>query len=656
MKNKMKTLKALVPLLGFAMMLPFSAQAQTTKSMSMYHEGSLMDDDPSADWYKQSSLNNRDNLTWNWNINNNGIGQPEVPLGSGLLILGAAGAGYFIAKRRKNNKKNVALILAALMLLGFTQCKKETVEPVGKTVHITLRMKGNNTRANVEPTGESHPNWATVDFVSGDKMYIGNGGKYVGYLTYNGSDSWSGDLTGLVETDYLHLYFLGNKEPLETGVTAGSSSSFSVSIADQTSEYPVISYNHSTELYETGKTSYNTTTLYNKCAIVKFTTTDIDADITIMGMKNTVTVDFSLNNGAGDPDNPYTYTKTGDGNITLHKVSNTERWAVLLPQDAVTNTLAYSTNYATHDPVTVPQIEANEYKPDGITLNLVDNYISASATTKVLFSQGNLQYLGTTSGSGTWRFAEHQYDFMGDGPSSGTDYHGNVTIDGYSKYNATADMDAARDLFGWGASGYNDKYPYLTSTNTSSYYIGSLTGTGYDWGVYHSASGSSNEKITNGGDKSWRLLTSDEWTYIKNRERKVYTRIDFKETKKIFCAATVVGTKGIIIFPDNWTGAFSRNIKYANESGVSFDTNVFDAEEWAVMELLGCAFLPATHVRVGVSLSYLNVGYYWTSTVVPVLNNAEYRGGTMEFNNSGTVNISYQVRRLGNPVRLVYNV
>jgi len=35
---------------------------------------------------------------------------------------------------------------------------------------------------------------------------------------------------------------------------------------------------------------------------------------------------------------------------------------------------------------------------------------SVSATKKVCFSQGNLQYQGSTN---SWRFATHQYDFIG---------------------------------------------------------------------------------------------------------------------------------------------------------------------------------------------------------------------------------------------------
>ncbi|MBO7418061.1 MAG: hypothetical protein J6U14_03895 [Bacteroidaceae bacterium] len=268
---------------------------------------------------------------------------------------------------------------------------------------------------------------------------------------------------------------------------------------------------------------------------------------------------------------------------------------------------------------------------------------------KVIFAPGNLQYLGNADGPGTWRFAENQYDFMGDGPE-GTSYKGNVTVSGYTKYNTSADKDVARDLFGWGTSGFNGKNPWMTTTTSSNYYSGSLSDTDYDWGVYHSASGSSNEKITNGGDYKWRLFTSDEWAYIIAREGRVYTRADYTQIKKLFAGATVVGVKGLILFPDNWDGSLYRTIIYGNDSNGGYSSNIFDAEKWSEFEDAGCVFLPAAHVRSGTSLDYLNQGHYWSGTVI------SGRGGTLEFGSTGTVITSRNnnnLFRLGNSVRLV---
>lgn len=288
---------------------------------------------------------------------------------------------------------------------------------------------------------------------------------------------------------------------------------------------------------------------------------------------------------------------------------------------------------------------------------------TVSATKKVIFAPGNLQYLGNANGTGTWRFAEHQYDFMGDGPTSGTNYQGNVTVTGYTKYNASADLDVARDLFGWGTSGYNNKYPYLTSTSDGSYYSGSMVddGANYDWGVYHSASGSSTEKITNGGNYSWRLWTSAEMSYVMKRTNKVYTRSDYKETKQLYCFATLRGVttndiKGLVIFPDGWIGDPIRNIKYETPSGGSYENNVFNAEQWTILENMGCVFLPAANIREGSQMKMSNEGHYWSSTIQYTI--GEYRGGCLELSNGRILSsaTNHRVRRYGQSVRLIRDV
>ena len=95
MKDFKKNLKAFVLLLGLAMMFPFSASAQ-------YYEGSLLRDNPSTTWQRESLMNTRDALTWS--IVNNGIGQSESPLGSGIAILIGAGLGY-VALKKKEDKQ-----------------------------------------------------------------------------------------------------------------------------------------------------------------------------------------------------------------------------------------------------------------------------------------------------------------------------------------------------------------------------------------------------------------------------------------------------------------------------------------------------------------------------------------------------------------------
>lgn len=426
-------------------------------------------------------------------------------------------------------------------------------------------------------------------------------------------------------------------------------------------------------------------TFYQLCGLLRLTVSNIPAntkrleinfdDKQVWGdfsIKSPVTPNSSTISTATDADHDIiTITKNGSDDVIGES-------SLVLNIPLPTGTYSYITVTAfdalTAGNITHTMTQAFAYPAKlAVGTKIVSSFpglFSVSSTKKVIFAQGNLQYLGNADGTGTWRFAEHQYDFMGDGPSSGTSFQGNVdyTSLGYNTYNTGSgsnpptdgDKIAARDLFCWGTSGYNDKYPYMTITNVASYYDGSMVGdnANYDWGVYHSASGSSTEKITNGGNKSWRLLTSQEWNYVMNRKNYVYTRDDYKENKKLYCDATLTGIttndiKGLIVFPDGWTGDAIKTIKYED---AGYDNNVFNAVQWVMLEELGCVFLPAAHTREGSTFTFLNQGHYWSSTIRYTV--GEYRGCCIEFWSGSSLSSSTnnRVRRYGQSVRLIREV
>ena len=445
-------------------------------------------------------------------------------------------------------------------------------------------------------------------------------------------------------------------------------------VTDETSPSPMIATN----------TAGNGWNFYQLCGLLRLTVNNIPAstkrlEINFDGknvagnfaipatVKGDGTSTIALSNASGSNSTTITITKDGTTDVTF----NNNAWLnglvlnIPLPTGTYSNITMTAYDALTDGNATISMTFALAHTASSVRAckrTASFPVFSVSSTKKVTFAPGNLQYLGKADGTGTWRFAEHQYDFIGDGPTSGTDYQGNVTVDGYTKYNASSDKDVARDLFGWGTSGYNGKSPNMTSTSSGSYYSGSLTDTDYDWGVYHRASGHSSEKIINGGNYLWRLFTGDEWSFIMKRQARVYTRPSvptYTETKDLYAPATVMGVKGIILFPDNWNGELDRNIKYGKETGASYTATTCDAQKWAAFEKQGCVFLPAAHVRSGVAISYQNEGHYWAGTVYPVLNNTEYRGGTLEFTNSGTVLTSSTnncVRNLGQSVRLIHDV
>lgn len=190
---------------------------------------------------------------------------------------------------------------------------------------------------------------------------------------------------------------------------------------------------------------------------------------------------------------------------------------------------------------------------------LVKGEFTVAPGKKVHFSRGNLQYQAST---GTWRFAEHQWDMIGE-----------------DNKNISPNYDGWIDLFGWGTSGFNGKNPYMTSKKDTDYGNGGndIAGTNYDWGVYN--------KISNGGNKvgMWRTLTTSEWYYI------------FKERShcnNLYSKGCVDGINGLILLPDEWNysvGFSPRSEKYK--------TNDYTLDEWGAMESHGAVFLPAAGIR-----------------------------------------------------------
>ena len=256
-------------------------------------------------------------------------------------------------------KKMTCFVMALALALGFTQCKKEQTPTnnASEGVRITLNV-GDESRAVVTPgfhnqeTGETY---AKVEFEAGDEIYVGYKGLCVGSLVYS-DGTFSGTVT-ISEGDYgekLHFYFLGGTgfAPTINGNTA------SVVISDQSSKYPVISYAASKENY-TGGGSYSAI-LLNKCAMVKFNlSTGTDATVSAGGLYTKATIDFA---------NPGVVTPSNHGSITLHSgESNTERWAILLPQTGVLSTATIS-GYAYSIP-NFPDIAINDYNTTGVSIS-----------------------------------------------------------------------------------------------------------------------------------------------------------------------------------------------------------------------------------------------------------------------------------------------
>ncbi len=258
--------------------------------------------------------------------------------------------------------------------------------------------------------------------------------------------------------------------------------------------------------------------------------------------------------------------------------------------------------------------------PDGALPGL----FSVSATKQVYFSQGNLQYQASTK---TWRFAEHQYDYVGTQTDYGYgNYGGNVSGSDNSSISST--YSGWIDLFGWG-TGSN---PTLSSQIYWDY------GTFVDWG---------SNPISNGGNTAnrWRTLTIAEWNYLLN------TRTDASSK----CGTgNINGVGGLIILPDSWTlpSECSFTSGFCSPSGDNYPDwthNSYTLAQWAQMEAAGAVFLPAAGYRLGTYVHDVgNFGGYWSSTPY-----SEYYASNMDFNSNYLNAASNYDRFIGFSVRPV---
>ena len=491
-------------------------------------------------------------------------------------------------------KKLTVFVAALVLTLGLARCKKEQTNTANDAqgVQITLNVNGgastgsaaDGSRVLVDPTGNNGEySYATVDFEENDQILVAYDGAYVGTLTHNGSQ-FAGSISVTQNGDQpLHFYFLGNKQGmLEDGATTCT-----VNISDQTTKYPVISYAPSNEVFN-GEGSYSAK-LMNKCSIMKFNVTAPDAvsndPIFIAGMNNKVTVHFDTPNTV---DNGFEYGRDGQGLIKLPSVAteSTETWVIVLPQAEVTNAKAIIMAYGGTVDFTVPAITSNKYYSEGVDVPTISEYYFTvnSDGKKVLFAPGNLQYQASTQ---TWRFAEHQYDRIGnDNSNISPSYSGWIDLFGWGTWTGDDPNPTLTDEYNsWEESGWDDWEDWKGNRGTLK--------SNYDWGAgdFKKEAALADPSQQN---YDWYTLNGDEWLYVFWKGEVSYYR-----------RGKVNGIDGVFVRPDNsiWPSVFNTT------NGEVTAEQFAQAEEDA-----GIIFLPAARYRNGTNVADVNNGYYWSSS------------------------------------------
>ena len=249
----------------------------------------------------------------------------------------------------------------------------------------------------------------------------------------------------------------------------------------------------------------------------------------------------------------------------------------------ISNTTYYVRSYATN---TAGTTYGNEVSFTTTATNSAP--FSVSATRKVVFSPGNLQWSATNGSAGLWRFAPHQWDTIG------ADNH-----------NISSTYTGWIDLFAWGTSGYDSKYPYMTSVYAS-YGNGKydISNSYYDWGVYNAIYNPQTNTIDTMG--RWRTLTNDEWNYL------LINRATLSGIR--YAKANVHGVNGLIIVPDNYSNSI-YTLDSTNTESATYTSNIINVNDWKKMEAVGCVFLPAAGRRCNtIPNGTGSFGYYWSAT------------------------------------------
>lgn len=280
--------------------------------------------------------------------------------------------------------------------------------------------------------------------------------------------------------------------------------------------------------------------------------------------------------------------------------------------------------------------------------------INTSRSKRVIFAPGNLQATTTDYGANwTWSFAEHQYDFIGNGG-------GNTKIKGKGSLSENGTVD----LFGWSTE--NTAFGIYNSENCSAFQTNDYEGTFVDWGTIKTFGG-----ITY-PDNYWKTLSSSNddsyelWYMMRTRQTNA-TVNNIANARFTMATINTDGTSvnGIILFPDyyegplvstedmdiTWGSKINDFSKYSDWGGTSCTK-----AGWKTLEAVGCVFLPAAGTRKGVSVSF-DESYYASST-----NANSYQTACFHLSFSNNIN-NYNVywnqtkfRYQGASVRLAHEV
>lgn len=632
-----------------------------------------------------------------------------VPLANGILMLAAAAGLYLLAKKKNSRKATMVLAAAMALTLGTTQCNKPKDEesPAGKTIFISLTADNGQTKSEINMfTGR-------ITWETGDKVYVVYDGQLLSeeplIATKKTDDPRRAEISGSITTaidipDHpeLTFYYVGSNatfEPVEGSVNLefGIKEQDGINAGDyMIGRTDLVKMKKDGDKYvpDTPEDkTFRPLTAVLRLDVSQLLETPAGDDVVISRpteyeptgyAKNKMKVDLTNGGALSYENGPITFKGSADARVTFFETEpDPETQSVILDfrsakqgsveikgnGNGIERGMIYAKvvdNWSHPIPVEVTtpgaDVTAGTFNGEEWTPSYLTGVFSVdNSGHKVRFSKGNLQYNRSTD---TWRFAEHQYDFVG-GETNSQVHIG--TVEGSSNGQIfNADYEGWIDLFGWGTSNQfygleNNYHPWNWDGSASSYGPSdALTGKS-DWGY---------NAISNGGDTEnmgWITLSQDQWKYVFV-DRKNNQAPNIGGNKHCYISAIIKVNQslryfGKILFPDNFSwntsemGAIPAKTQF---DGISSSTTptTFTLEQFQAMEKAGAAFFSMmTGYRSGKqvlelpaggtgSTSFNSWGYYWSKT-----QDGNTQAKPYEINKSGASLVARN-RNLGYAVRL----
>lgn len=535
--------------------------------------------------------------------------------------------------------KKLTIILTLAALAVFTQCKKQELNEInapieqGGGIQMVLNADNGGSKTIIGANGAI--SWKTQEII-----YVVANGKCVGHVTNgsSGGNTFWGTLNGITSsgTYDFHFYYIGNKGNVMNNnnyLISNGATAYTMEFSNQDGTLANLGDFHVGYGLQAGVV-VTQGEIVNTHATMRSLVSMAYFDIANMAepgemvyfygdnINNKLRLDFSTNIPVYSKINPGKDNYICAGTVT--EGSTSPCYVMLLPNHT-DGTEELPTDFTFVSQRTIGTCNGvfnygivggrfycnggNTDEPIAVSASYQEGIIrgefSVSATKKVRFSQGNLQYIGSAT-SPYWKFGDNQWDRIEEGQNTN---------------NSACD----RDLFGWGTSGYNHGAicyePWSTSTTNTEYYaygnkaynLYDQTGQA-DWGY---------NAISNGGNTEnygWYTLTQPEWDYLFNTRSTTsgirWANATIKVSHVIVPNQQVYvdNISGLILLPDDWDESY-YSLNSPNTIGGT--NNTMYSSTWiSDLQVHGAVFIPRNGYRRGFTVYGNANGYYWSSSLI----------------------------------------